>query len=76
MLLLECLDELPIFLGAKLPARTVLQMCFRRIRADCLEFIAWHLDSVGLFDRTLPLSLLQASQVFPSSTGIEHTKDV
>lgn len=41
-----------------------------------LEFIAWHLDSIGLFDRSLPLSLLQAGQVFPSSTGIEHTKDV
>lgn len=66
----------PNFFGAKLTASTVLQMCFRRIRAVCLEFIAWHLDSIGLFHRTLPLSLLQAGQVFSSSTGIQHTKDV
>ncbi|KAG5601112.1 hypothetical protein H5410_032482 [Solanum commersonii] len=59
----------PNFFGAKLTASTVLQMCFRRIRAVCLEFIAWHLDSIGLFHRTLPLSLLQAGQVFSSSTA-------
>ncbi|WMV34398.1 hypothetical protein MTR67_027783 [Solanum verrucosum] len=44
-------------------------MCFRRIHAVCLEFIAWHLDSIGLFDRTFTLSLLQAGQVIPSSTA-------